>query len=97
MLFPGTLNLELDEDWETAGGDARIEPGEGGCRPGVTLVRCTIEGIPAWILRTDANSQPGGMHSLRVLEIAATVRLRDALRLEDGTRVEVRLGELIDR
>lgn len=90
-LFPGTLNVELDQDWPTPAGFARIEPGEGGCRVGVTLIRCRIEGLEAFILRTDGNSAPGGLHSLRIVEVAAEVRLRTALGLSDGERVRLDL------
>ncbi len=55
----------------------------------MNIVPCTVGGIQAFILRTDQNEAGTGHHNRNVLEIAASLRLRDALHLEDGDVVEV--------
>jgi len=55
----------------------------------MNIVPCTIEGQRAFILRTDQNEAGVGHQDRSVIEVAAGVRLRDALGLEDGDPVEV--------
>jgi CTP-dependent riboflavin kinase len=66
----------------------RIESEEHGGRVGMNIVACRINGVPAFILRTDQNEAGTGHHGLNVIEIAAAVRLRDLLDLTDGDLVE---------
>ena len=80
----------MERPWRITGDRIRLAPGDfdvGGVN--VNIVPCEIEGIAAFILRTDLNNAEGGAHSLRVIEIAATVRLRDALNLSDGDVVTI--------
>ena len=86
-LFPGSLNVVLDAPWYVPAERIRMEPPEYGV--GMSVVPCRIGGIDAFILRTDKNNIGEGDHPATVIEIAAPVRLRDALDLEDGTEVEV--------
>lgn len=86
-LFPGSLNVVLDAPWYVPAERIRMEPSEYGV--GMSVVPCRIGGIDAFILRTDKNNTGEGDHPATVIEIAAPVRLRDALDLEDGTAVEV--------
>ncbi|MDT5200063.1 MAG: hypothetical protein QOH34_1585 [Mycobacterium sp.] len=45
--------------------------------------------VHGFILRTDKNDTGEGDHPATVIEVAASVRLRDALDLEDGSEFEV--------
>ena len=92
-LFPGSLNVVLDHEWTLPTQRLRIEPAQNGGRVRMNIVPCTICGIDAFILRTDENEAGSGHHGREVLEIAAAVRLRDALHLEDGDRVDVTIGD----
>ena len=86
-LFPGTLNIELDEPFELPGERARLLAEEYGGAVSVNIVRCTVFGRPAVILRTDkADSEP---QSRRIVEVACEVKLREQHRLRDGDVVEV--------
>ena len=89
-LYPGSLNVMLDSPWYVPAERIRLEPPEYGI--GMSIVRCRINGVDAFILRTDKNNAGEGDHPATVIEIAATIRLRDALGLEDGSEVEVSLG-----
>jgi len=86
-LVQGSLNVVLDEPWVLGTPSIRLEPAEVGV--GMNIVPCEIEGIPAFILRTDKNNSGDGDHPATVVEIAASVHLRAALGLRDGDRVEV--------
>ncbi len=86
-LYPGSLNVELDDDWHVGGERLRLEPPEHGI--GLSIVPCKIQVFDAFILRTDKNDRGDGDHAPNVVEVAATVRLRDALGVEDGDKVEI--------
>jgi riboflavin kinase, archaea type len=87
-LFPGSLNVSLATEWSMARVDVRLDPAEyGGI--GMNIARCEIEGIPAFILRTDRNEEGTGHHPRSLIEIASAVHLRMALSLVDGTAVTV--------
>ena len=86
-LYPGSLNVVLDGPWRVSGEPVRLEPPEYGV--GLSMVPCTIEGLDAFIVRTDKNDRGEGDHPPHVVEVAAAVRLRDALGLRDGDEVEI--------
>jgi riboflavin kinase, archaea type len=86
-LIPGSLNVVLEGRWVVETPPVRLEPPEVGV--GMNIVPCEIEGIRAFVLRTDRNNSGTGDHPTTVLEIAASVHLRQALGLRDGDRVEV--------
>jgi riboflavin kinase, archaea type len=86
-LYPGSLNVVLDGPWHVSDYRVRLEPPEYGV--GLSIVPCWIEAIEGFILRTDKNDCGEGDHPPNILEIAAAVRLRDALGLCDGDQVEI--------
>ena len=89
-LYPGSLNVVLDVPWFVPAGAQRLEPSDfrvGGV--GMSIVPCAINGLPAFILRSDRNNAGIGNHPPTVIEVAASVRLRDALALADGDEVVV--------
>ena len=90
-LIPGSLNVVRVEPWVVHAPPLRLEPSEVGV--GMSIVPCEIEGIPAFVLRTDKNNSGGGDHPTTVVEIAASVHLRESLGLHDGDRVEVVLPD----
>ena len=90
-LFPGTLNLQLDEPFELPRVRARLEAEEYGGQVSVSIVPCKVFGRDAVILRTDkADSEP---QSRKVIEIACEVKLRERYQLRDGDVVEVEVGD----
>jgi CTP-dependent riboflavin kinase len=90
-LYPGSLNVVLDDPWHVGSHRIRLDPPEYGV--GLSMIPCTIEGLEAFILRTDKNDRGEGDHPPNILEVAATVRLRDALGVQDGDEVEIVLTE----
>ena len=89
-LFPGTLNIELEEPYDLPkDGVIRFEAEEFGGTVSVSMQPCTIFDRSAFILRTDANAEERGHHRRTIIEIATDVKLRDAFGLQDGDLVEV--------
>ena len=93
QLFPGTLNVQLDEPYSLPANPLRLEAHEYGGRVSVNLVPCTIFDRPAFLLRTDQNESGTGDHPKTIIEIATDVRLRDHFSLQDGDPVEVTIEE----
>ena len=90
-LFPGTLNLELEEPFELPGGRVRLEAWEYGGAVSVNIVPCRVFGRRAVILRTDrADGEP---ESRKVVEVACEVKLREEHGLRDGDWVEVEVAD----
>ena len=93
-LYPGSLNVVLDHPWHVHSHGIRLEPPEYGV--GLSIVPCTVQGLEAFILRTDKNDRGEGDHPPLVLEVAATVRLRDALDLQDGDEVAIIVSDQVN-
>jgi riboflavin kinase len=90
-LFPGTLNVQLDEPFDLPLKRTRLEAQEYGGTVSVNIAPCKIFGRRAFILRTDkAESDP---ESRKILEVACDVKLRDQYRLRDGDIVEIEVEE----
>lgn len=91
ILFPGTLNIKLDEPFDLPPQRARLEAEEYGGTVSVSIVPCKIFGRTAVILRTDkADSEP---ESRKIIEVACEVKLRDEHRLRDGDIIEVEVTD----
>lgn len=88
-LFPGTLNVQLEEPYTLPAQAIRLEAEEYGGTVSVNIVPCSILGRSAYILRTDANEEGRGHHPRTIVEIATDVRLRDHFHLNDGDIVEI--------
>ena len=88
-LFPGTLNVELNEVYSVPANCLRLEAHEYGGAVSVNLVPCRIFGRPGYILRTDSIEAGHGIRSKHVVEVACEVKLRSAHGLTDGDEVEI--------
>jgi riboflavin kinase, archaea type len=90
-LFPGTLNLQLDEPYSLPKQVIRLEGREYGGSVSVNMVPCLIQGRSGFILRTDANEEERGHHPKTIVEVATDVKLRDHFGLTDGDIVTIEL------
>ena len=91
QLFPGTLNIELDEPFDLPRERARLEAEEYGGTASVSIVPCKVFGRAAVILRTDkADSEP---QSRKIIEVACEVKLREQHQLRDGDVIEVEVAD----
>jgi len=93
-LFPGTLNVELADEYSVPAGAMRLEGEEYGGTVSVNIVPCRIFEEEAVILRTDSNERGEGAHPKTIVEVACEVKLRDKYDLRDGDAVliEVRVA-----
>jgi len=91
LLFPGTLNVELAEEYSIPANALRLEGEEYGGDVSINIVPCRIFDEEAVILRTDSNERSEGLHPKTIVEVACEVKLRDKYRLKDGdiVRIEV--------
>ena len=92
-LFPGTLNVQLDQPFSLPSGVTRLEGEEYGGTVSVNLLPCLILSRSGFILRTDANEQGTGHHPKTIVEVASDVRLRDYFGLADGDPVSIEVPE----
>jgi riboflavin kinase len=88
-LFPGTLNVELEQPYTLPERAVRLEGWEYAGSVSVNIVPCSIFGKSGFILRTDANEQGRGHHPKTIIEVATDVKLRDHFNLSDGDMVEI--------
>ena len=90
-LFPGTLNIQLDEPFDLPRERERLEAEEYRGTVSVSIVPCKVLGRAGVILRTDkADSEP---QSRRIIEVACEVKLREQHQLQDGDVVEVEIAD----
>jgi riboflavin kinase len=94
-LWPGSLNVRLPEPWIMTDVDVRLEAREVG--RGINLQRAWINRSPCWLFRTDGEN--GGLYpeDVVVIQVLATMHLRTALNLVDGTQVEINLDAVADQ
>jgi len=92
-LYPGTLNVQLDEPFSLPPEVTRLEAEEYNGTVSVNLLPCLILGRRGFILRTDANEQGRGHHPKTIVEVATDVRLRDYFQLADGDQVEIEIQD----
>jgi riboflavin kinase len=67
-LFPGTLNVQLEEPYNLPNTVIRLEAEEYGGSVSVSIVPCSILGKRAFILRTDANEEGRGHHPKTIVD-----------------------------
>jgi len=89
MLYPGTLNVALDDPFDLPAGCLRLEAAEYGGRVSVSILPCRVLRRRAFILRTDRNASGQGRHPRTIIEIATDVKLRVPYGLEDGDTITV--------
>lgn len=99
-LHPGSLNVQLEEEFRVPPGAARLEREDYGGAVAAWLVPCTIarvagasDGVGAFIVRTERNEAGDGVHPRTLIEVVSDQRLRDALGVADGDEVVVDLSD----
>jgi riboflavin kinase len=90
-LFPGTLNVQLDEEYRVPADAARLEGEEYGGTVSIHIVPRRIFDEEAVILRTETNERGEGLHSRTLVEVACEVKLRDKYQLRDGDVVRIEI------
>jgi riboflavin kinase len=85
-LYPGSLNIVLDDPWELPHDRLRIGAEDVGRN--VNLVPCRFLDRAAFLFRTEDDDSKGP-EQRRIIEVLADVRLRDAYALSDGDAVTI--------
>ena len=91
-LFPGTLNVHLNQVYELPSETLCLRKEEHGGEVSVKIMPCRIFGRRAFILRPYRDNVENN-YDKRVLEIATDIKLRDAYHLEDGDVVEIEVQD----
>ena len=91
QLYPGTLNVQLSQEWSIPNDALVLDPSEYGGRVRIYIAKCRFMGRNAWILRTEANERGEGDHPRSIVEIASDLPLRTTFGLEDGMNVLLEL------
>ncbi len=89
-LYPGTLNIELKEDF-ILDDKEKLLPHEYGGEYDVLVQKCYILGDIAYILRPKKNNSLGGDHSLKIIEIVSDKYMRGEHNLKDGDTVTIEI------
>jgi riboflavin kinase len=92
VLFLGTLNVQLREEYSLPSEAMRLEKEEYGGTVSINIVPCRIFAEDAVILRTDSNESGEGTHPKTLIEVACEIRLRDKYQLKDGDIVHIEVG-----
>lgn len=90
-MFHGTLNIELDREYNLNGKIEVLHKEEYGGVQEVYLQECNILGHKSYILRTDKNMTGKGDHPLNIIEIISDINFRKTYGLKDGDKIEVEI------
>lgn len=89
LLFPGTLNVEVDTEWSAPDSGLPLAPGLYGGDVPLTLIPCLFIGREAFIVRTAKAEAGEGVHPKTIVEVASDLNLRKVHRLKDGDEVKI--------
>lgn len=90
-LFPGTLNVEIEEDYKLVDSYKVIPGFEYGGTDRVLVQKCIILGETAYIVRPERNNKENGDHPLNILEIISDVNFREKFNLKNDDEIEITL------
>lgn len=88
-MFPGTLNVELKEDYNLKGSLKVLKGKEYGGSQDVYIKECKIFGHKSYIVRTDKNISEKRTHPLNLVEIISDINFREKYNLKDGQTIEI--------
>ena len=93
-LYPGSLDSDLAVSYDLPVKDVIwLEKEAYGGRVSVSLLPCAVSGIEGFIMRPDPNADGTGDHPKTIVEVAAQVRLRDALNVSDVDFVTIKVPD----
>lgn len=88
-LFSGTLNIELNNNYEIVSPDIIVEKEEYGGTEKLFIKRCKVLGHNSYIIRTEKNSSQNGDHPLNIIEILSDVNFRKKYNLVDKQEIAI--------
>lgn len=90
ILFPGTLNIELNVDYIVPEIE-KIKPKEYGGDYYVFIQKCKVLDDICYIVRPEINNNTKGKQTMNVIEIVSNVELRKKYNLKDNDDIEIEL------
>lgn len=91
-LFNGTLNVELDKEYNLKNNLTILHKEEYGGTQEVFIKECNVLGHKSYIVRTEKNSTKNGDHPLNVIEIISDINFRKEYNLNDGDSIEININ-----
>lgn len=85
-LFPGTLNIKIEEDYNIQP-DWIIKPEEFGGTENVLVKKCKILNNTAYIVRAEKNQKGKGEHNLQIIEVVSNINFRQEYNLKNGASI----------
>jgi len=90
ILFPGTLNIELDYEF-TFNPDIIIKKEEYGGQYDVHIKRCEVLNQTAYIVRSGKNLNKNGDYKLNIIEIMSEINFREKYKIKDNQVIKVNI------
>ena len=87
-LYPGTLNIKLENEYQLNIEDL-ITSEEYGGMFNVQVQKCELLGIIAYIVRSEKNTKEQGDYKQNVIEIVSDVNFREEYNLKDGDEIQI--------
>lgn len=88
-LFPGTLNIEIEEPYKIENNYQSVQGYEYGGTEEVMIKECRLLNEKAFIVRPKRNNKDNGDHPLNILEVVSNVNFREKYNLNDNDIVEI--------
>ncbi len=88
-LFNGTLNIELEKEYNLQGNLNILHKEEYGGTQDVYIKECEVLGHKSYIVRTEKNSTKNGDHPLNLIEIISDVNFREKYSLKDNDIIKI--------
>lgn len=90
QLYPGTLNVELEEpyDLKTV---YTIKAEEYGGKYDVQVQECTLLEHKAYIVRSEKNLKEESDYEKNIIEIVSNINFREKYNLKDGDLVKIQI------
>lgn len=88
QLYPGTLNIELENDYDL-NVDYLIKSEEYGGAFNVQVQKCEVLGNVAYIVRSEKNTGGNGDYNKNIIEIVSNINFREKYNLKNGDEIDV--------
>ena len=89
-LYPGTLNIELEEPYDLKT-TYTIKAKEYGGKYDVQVQECTLLEHKAYIVRSEKNLKEESDYEKNIIEIVSNINFRDKHNLKDGDLVKIQI------
>ena len=94
QLYPGTLNIELENNYDL-NVDYLIKPEEYGGTFNVQIQKCEVLGNLAYMVRSEKNTKDNGDYNKNIIEIVSNINFREKYNLKDRDKIDVIIKGII--